>query len=302
MLRHYLRQAAQIATQFAFAHRRFKLLLRTTLGDIDLRMHAVAAATNFFSTTVQPVVIEAPFGRLMLVVAPHQDDEVIGCGGAMALQRRKGRSTKVVVLQDGADEHGQVSMSRDALRERRNEESRAAARVINAEEPIFLGKRDLRADVESIVATLRGVIESRQVDAVFTPFVLDGHPDHRACNMILARALKDVRRHIRVLQYEVWANCIPNVVVIIDDVMEQKVNMLSCFQFANGAIDYAHATKGLNMFHSRLLPAGKARYVEAFFETPREEYLEIVEAVESAERRVSRASGGSELAAGREGR
>jgi LmbE family N-acetylglucosaminyl deacetylase len=41
----------------------------------------------------------------MLVVAPHQDDEVIGCGGALALQVRSGNPAAIVVLQDGADEH-----------------------------------------------------------------------------------------------------------------------------------------------------------------------------------------------------
>lgn len=296
MLRHYIRQAGRVAMQFAFARRRFKLLLRTTLSDVDLRLHAVAAATNFFSTTVRPVVIEAPFGASMLVVAPHQDDEIIGCGGAMALQRRSGRAAQTVVLQDGADEHEQVSMTRDALRDRRNAESRAAARVIGAEEPIFVGKRNLRAEGESVAAVLRDLIESRRVDALFTPFVLDGHPDHRACNAILARALKDIGRRIRVFQYEVWANCIPNVVVVIDEVAGEKEKMLSSFEFANSAIDYVHATMGLNMFHSRMLPSGRARYVEAFFETPREEFLEVVAAVEAAERR---APGADSLASAR---
>ena len=284
MLKHYLRQAALAATQFAFARRQFKLFLRITLGDLDLRMHALAAATNFFAPAIRSMEIKPPFGASMLVVAPHQDDEVIGCGGAMALQRRNGRAVKVVVLQDGADEHQQVLMTREALCERRNEESRAAARVIDAEEPSFLGKRDLRADTPAVAAALREIIESRRADVVFTPFVLDGDRDHRASNVALAMALKDIKRRIRVLQYEVWANCIPNVVVVLDDVMEQKTKMMSCFNFANAAVNYTHATVGLNMFQSRLLPAAKVRYVEAFFESPGEQYVEMVEAVAAAER------------------
>jgi LmbE family N-acetylglucosaminyl deacetylase len=130
---------------------------------------------------------------------------------------------------------------------------------------------------------LREVIEERGVDAVFTPFVLDGHPDHRACNFILAKALSSVSRPIRTMQYEVWSNCIPNVLVIIDPVADKKDAMLSCYKFANGAHDYRHATKGLNMFHSRLLPAGQARYVECFFELPREEFIGLVDRVEQAE-------------------
>lgn len=281
MLRHYLRQAADRATQIIYARRKFKLLMRTSFRDVDLRLQAVAAATNFFSTVVRPVVIEAPFGKSMLVVAPHQDDEVIGCGGAMALQRRCGRSPQVVVLQDGADEHQQVALTRDQLRELRNAESRAAASVIDAAEPAFLGHRDLRRESNSATASLREIIENNNVDAIFTPFALDGNVDHRSCNAILANALRKIKRDIRIFQYEVWANCLPNVVVIIDEVMQKKLEMLACFRFANSALDYTHATTGLNMFHSRMLPAGTARYVEAYFETPREDYVQLIDSVEN---------------------
>lgn len=290
MLRHYVRRASNAVVQFIFARRQFKLFLRVTLGQADVRMHALAAATNFFSTMVRPIIIEAPFGSSVLVVAPHQDDEVIGCGGAMALQHRSGRAMQVVVLQDGADEHAQVFLTRDELRERRNAESRKAARVIDAEAPLFLGKRNLREDLESTAASLRDIIDSRKVDVVFTPFALDGDRDHCACNAILARALGGVSRTIRVLQYEVWASCIPNVVVVIDDVVEQKEKMLSCFEFANSAVNYTHAAMGLGMSRSRLLPAGRARHVEAFFETPKEEFLQVMSALEAAERKAQRSS------------
>ena len=286
MLRHYLRRAADRATQIIYARRKFKLLMKSNFRDIDIRVQELAAATNFFSSVVRPVVIEAPFGKSMMVVAPHQDDEVIGCGGAMALQCRQGCSTQVVVIQDGADEHEQVSLTRDQLRDMRNEESRAAARVINAAEPIFLGCSDIRRESESARVALREVITKNRVDTIFTPFILDGNSDHRACNVLLASVLREIDHDLRMLQYEVWANCVPNVGVVIDDVMHQKLEMLSCFHFANSALDYTHSTTGLNMLNSRMFPAGTARYVEAYFETPREEYLEIVDAVGRAVRDI----------------
>lgn len=283
MLRHYFRQAGHLATQAIFARKRFKLLLRGSLQDMDSRIQGVTAASNFFSNFVRPVVIDAPFGKSMLVIAPHQDDEAIGCGGALALQVRSGQKSVVMILEDGAGEYDQVSMKRDALRDLRNNESRSAAEVIGAEEPIFLNSEDLRKDIEKLVVAMKSVIREREVDAIFVPFVLDGNMDHKVCDVIVAKALKELNRPLRVFQYEVWGNCIPNVVVIIDKVIQQKDAMLSCFRFANAAFDYAHATKGLNMMHSRLLPSGKAKYVEAYFETPREEFIELVCAVSKAE-------------------
>lgn len=283
MLRDQLRKAKDLLVQVLTSRRQFKLLLRTTTESLNLRLQALASVTDLFSTVVTPIPIAAPFGNSMLVVAPHQDDEAIGCGGALALQALSGRRASVVILKDGADEFGDVSMTRAELQELRNAESRKAAREIGIEAPVFLGLRDLRAGADAAASALRRTIDERRIDAVFTPFVLDGHPDHRACNFILARALADLDRPLRTFQYEVWSHCIPNVLVIIDRVVETKDRMLACFAFANKAHDYAHATKGLNMFHSRLLPAGKARYVECFFELPREEFVRLVERVEKAE-------------------
>lgn len=284
MLRHYLRQAKDLLLQVFLSKRKFKLLLKTTLEGLDIRVQALASLTDFYSTVVSPIPIGAPFGKSMLVVAPHQDDEAIGCGGALALQvLQHGCQAAVVIMQDGADEHESLAMTREAMAALRNQESRDAAREVGIDPPTFLGLNDLRSETDAAVSALQKIIEDRHVDVIFTPFVLDGHPDHRSCNFILARALGKLSRTIRILQYEVWSHCIPNVLVVIDSVADTKAKMLACFRLANKAIDYAHATKGLNMFHSRLLPAGQARYVECFFELPRQEFVELVDKVEQAE-------------------
>src|SRR5437763_12388204 len=41
-------------------------------------------------------------GERLLVLAPHPDDEVIGCGGLVALHLRENRAVHVLVVTDGA--------------------------------------------------------------------------------------------------------------------------------------------------------------------------------------------------------
>src|SRR5208283_2411458 len=91
MIREYLRQMYRTVLPLLYARSKFKLFLKAGLGDIDLRMLALASQTDYFSNFVRPIPIRAPFGKSMVVVAPHQDDEAIGCGGALALQLRSGR-------------------------------------------------------------------------------------------------------------------------------------------------------------------------------------------------------------------
>ena len=145
--------------------------------------------------------------------------------------------------------------------------------------PVFSITLACSESIAQAAAELRGILTERKVDAVFTPFLLDGHPDHRTTNEILAAALQEIAWDVRVFGYEVWGLCIPNVLVIIDEVIEEKLKMLSCFTFANQAIDYVHTTKGLNMYRSRLLGAGECRYAECFFELPRTEFIELVDRI-----------------------
>jgi N-acetylglucosamine malate deacetylase 1 len=283
MIRLYLRRLYRLTIPLLTGRKQFKLFLNATLGDVESRMLSLASATDYFSGFVRPVPIKAPFGKSMVILAPHQDDEAIGCGGALVLQVRTGNAASIVLLQDGADGHEELGMSRQALMELRNEESRSAAAAVGAEPPVFLGHARLAESVAQASEQVRGIIMERKADAVFVPFVLDAHPDHLWANYILAEALKGIDWNVRVFGYEVWGLCIPNVLVVIDEAIEDKMRMLSCFTWANGAIDYAHSTRGLNMYHSRMLGAGECRFAERFFELPRKEYIELVERVRAAD-------------------
>jgi N-acetylglucosamine malate deacetylase 1 len=282
-VRNYVRRLYRLLFPFIFSRSQYKLFMNTAVATIDLRMLALASATDYFSGFLRAIPIKAPFGKSMLVVAPHQDDETIGCGGVLALQKASKHSAAIVLLQDGAGECESRGMTREEMNQLRNDESRRAAAVIDMEPPVFLNHADLARSIPEATESVRRILMERKVDAVFVPFVLDGHPDHRVANYILAGALEGISWDVRVFGYEVWGFCIPNVMVVIDEVMDQKLEMLTCFRFANSAIDYVSSTKGLNMFHSRMLGAGECKYAERFFEVPRTEYIDLVKRVRAAE-------------------
>jgi N-acetylglucosamine malate deacetylase 1 len=283
MIRESLRQGYRTLLPLLYARTNFKLFLKTSFTELDFRLQQLAAGSDYFSGFIRPIPIQAPFGRSVLVVAPHQDDETIGCGGALALQVRAQASAYVVMLQDGADGHADLGLARQDLVALRNEESRRAAAVIGMEPPRFLNHADLAGAFPQAVDEVRSILKERSVDAVFVPFFLDAHPDHRTANYILGEALSGIDGNVRVFGYEVWGLCVPNVILVIDEVMDQKIEMLSCFDFANKAVDYVHRTKGLNMYHSCMLGAGMCRFAERFFEIPRGEYVELTKKMRRAE-------------------
>src|SRR5579864_8368468 len=178
-IRDYMRYAYRAILPVLYGRTNFKLFLKTSLTDYDVRVRQLASVTDYFTNFVRPIPIRAPFGKSMLVVAPHQDDETIGCGGALALQVRSGKPAFVVLLQDGGGEEDELGMTREDLVAIRDEESRRAAALLAIEPPRFLGHTDLAAAAQETTEQLRAIILDRKVDAVFIPFLLDGHRDHR---------------------------------------------------------------------------------------------------------------------------
>ena len=94
-----------------------------------------------------------------LVLAPHPDDEVFGCAGAILRQVAAGDPVTVIILTDGGGFHP-PGPERDAYVQRRRQESRAAAAVLGYGEPVFWDYRDRElpddaALVERVMGGLR---------------------------------------------------------------------------------------------------------------------------------------------------
>lgn len=280
MIRDYLRQAYRTFWPFLYRRTHYKMFLKTTFQDLDERIRYQLCATDMLSSVVKPIPVEAPFGQSMLVLAPHQDDEIIGCGGAMLLQARTGRPVHTVFLQDGGDEHAADGLSRDEMIAIREGESRRVAAAAALPEPTFLRWPRLEPPhTEEIARQIGTELDRTKADAVFAPFVLDNHPDHRWTNLALARALKAHTAPVRVYGYEVWGLCIANTAVVIDSVMKRKQELLAMYESQVEGTDYTHCVTGLNMYHSRPFGAGTCKFVENFFECPSTEFVTVVESM-----------------------
>lgn len=264
-------------TPLLHSRKQYRLFMSNSLQNISQRTRELAALTDYFANDIRTIPIMAPFGNSMLVLAPHQDDETIGCGGVMALQAKSGKELAVVILQDGADEHEATGHTIAELTNLRNAESRKAASIIGVENIICLNYRVLAQNYQDAVAAVRSEIQQRHSDAIFTPFLLEANVDHRLTAHILADALREISWPVRVFSYEVWGFTIPNVIVVIDSVIIQKQQMLQCFEYANSAVDYVHTTTGINMYRSRLLGAGQSRFAECFFEIPKAQFIDLVD-------------------------
>ncbi len=124
----------------------------------------------------------------MLVVAPHPDDETLGCGGTIALHALAGDAIYVVVVTDGGGSRA-LGLGRDEMARRRSSEMAAALSWLKPSEVVQLGFAESRWTPDEMQAALREVIERLAPTLVYTTSCVDYHPEHVAVASEVARAL-----------------------------------------------------------------------------------------------------------------
>jgi LmbE family N-acetylglucosaminyl deacetylase len=233
--------------------------LKTFLRRIRTKLHS-GALYDQRASLCDPGVGE------IAVLAPHMDDEVLGCGGTIARHVRAGAHVTVVFLTDGrygGRVDGAVSM--DLVRVRKQEAERAGE-VLGVRRICFLDAEDSRLRADRLVpGKLREVLESEKPDIVYLPFLLERHADHRAANFVLMEAAKGTTLDFECRGYEVSTPLFPNRLVKIDETIELKKRALACYQSQLAVLDYQHAVLGLNAYRSLTLAGDGCRFVEAFY-------------------------------------
>ena len=125
--------------------------------------------------------------RCLLVVAPHPDDEILGCGLLMRRVADAGRRVCIAWTTDGGASHGDLGpAARAALVALRRAEALAGLAVMGIvpAATVFMANPDGGLGdptrIAATTATLAALCAAHGVDAVAVTSRGDGHPDHRA--------------------------------------------------------------------------------------------------------------------------
>jgi LmbE family N-acetylglucosaminyl deacetylase len=145
-------------------------------------------------------------GRL-LVLAPHPDDETLGCGGTILRSTGAGQPVDIVFATDGNGAHPKF-LGRAGLAARRRREGQAAAAALGVapERVHCLGFDDgsLTAHQDDVATALTPLMGDLRPDHVLVPSRLDTHRDHVALGVSVRAALRGSGCDADVLEYPVW--------------------------------------------------------------------------------------------------
>ncbi|WP_338240821.1 PIG-L deacetylase family protein [Aurantiacibacter hainanensis] len=175
-----------------------------------------------------------------LIVAPHPDDEVLGCGGTMARLADSGQEVNVAIVTRGYE----PAFSEEGVAKVRSELAEAH-KVLGVTQCHFLDLPAAALDTlpgAELNAAIGGLVQTIAPDTLFLPFLGDIHRDHQlifTAGLVAARPRSaDVPR--RIYAYETlsetnWAApglteiFAPNVYFDISETIERKLEAFSCF-------------------------------------------------------------------------
>lgn len=201
----------------------------------------------------------------ILVLAPHPDDESIGCGGTLCHHIEQGDAVHVVFLSSGEKGgHGRPEAETIRVRE---QEARNAARILGVPHVEFWREPDgaVRA-TQSAVTRLRGKLARFRPHTIYVSHNRDMHADHRGAVRLLSRALKGWRgKSPVVFMYEIWTPVQQlDQVVDISPYLNKKLAAVRAYRSQCAVIGLVAAVRGLNRYRGEMHSWPGGAYAEAF--------------------------------------
>lgn len=152
------------------------------------------------------------FGKT-LIVAPHQDDESLGCGGTIALLRQLHLPVHVLFVSDGSMSHpNSKAYPTEKLIKLRENESIHALQILDVDQDdiTFLHLKDSKLPsiempgFDEAVNSIREILLKIKPQTIIIPWQRDPHPDHRSTWQIMHEAINQIDFPVKKLEYLIW--------------------------------------------------------------------------------------------------
>lgn len=213
-------------------------------------MGAAQALDRLHSLPLTPIETAFPLADgSIAILAPHPDDESLGCGGLIAALCARGTPPTVIVLTDGTGSHPSSKLYPPArLKTLREAETCGATSELglSPDRLIFLGYRDTAAPNEGpalheAASRLADLLQTAGCTTLLAPWRHDPHCDHEAAASIAAAASRIVP--LRQLAYPVWSLTLaPETMLPGDPISGFRIDIARHLPAKRAAI-HAHASQ-----------------------------------------------------------
>ncbi len=211
----------------------------------------------------------------VLVVAPHMDDEVIGCGGIICKHKANGDKVTVIFVAHRIYNH-RFDKGKNEIEKKH---ALKAKSVLKYDKVIFLDLNDERLDAcaQDIILPLEKHVKEIEPNIVYIPFKGDNNQDHRAvfdaARVVFRPAATLFIREINM--YEISSSTeqspplpenafMPNYYVDIKRYIDKKIKALICYETEKRFYPHPRSEKALRVLAQKRGTEVGYNYAEAF--------------------------------------
>ena len=212
----------------------------------------------------------------VVVIAPHHDDETIGCGGSIFLHSQRGDQVIVIFVYSGWSAIPNIINKERAAGLIQREAAEACAVLgVSQIKDLCISDRTFMADNEALSKLIQSLREIGDYDVLYLPHQHESDREHQIVHELAKEAIwisssdyfpelgKKSRSPSLILGYEVWSP-LPNhqMVMDISSVFQFKKEALNKYSSQLGVKDWISGCTGLNAYRGAI--SGKGAFAEAF--------------------------------------
>ncbi len=206
-----------------------------------------------------PGSCESLSARSVLVVAPHYDDEVLGCGGLVAQRIAAGAAVRVLFLSDGGGGREAIAKGDDYAARRRAESDHVGELFgWSGSEHLGLPDGELEERISEVQSALERALLAQRPDLLLLPSPFEVTSDHRAAFAAAQRLLAPLRAGellaaiggMEILLYEVNRPLDPDLLVDVSAEGEKIAKAMTLYESQEERHPYAAAGLGLRRFRT----------------------------------------------------
>lgn len=193
----------------------------------------------------------------VLIIAPHPDDETLGCGGTLLRRSAEGAALHWLIVTTMTTETG-FDPARIDAREREIETVAAAYSFETVRRLPFPTTRLDTVPLGDLVSNVAAAMDSARPEEILLPFPGDAHTDHRVTAAAVGAAAKTFRRPFvrRILAYETLSETDaalsaggegfrPTVFIDIETYLDEKVRILSLYDGEMGTFPFPRSEQAV---------------------------------------------------------
>ena len=214
--------------------------------------------------------------KKVMVVAPHPDDETLGCGGTILKHRDSGDRVYWLIMTSISTEEGYEA----SLVKARQKEVAAIQKAYGFNGSFSLDVPTTKLDTipqGELVRRISGIMDRIKPEYVYLPYRNDIHSDHQVTFAVVQSAIKTFRVPTikKVLMYEVvsetefspsleGATFIPNSFSDITAFINKKIKIMKIYKSELGSHPFPRSTKNIKALATFRGASSGMIYAEAF--------------------------------------